>query len=181
MFNEFKKELEKTQEWLQGEFMNVRTGKATPAILDSVMIEVYGAKSPLKNNASITIEGARSLIVSPYDKSITGTIETAVRDADLGLSVSAGDGGVRVVFPELTEESRAKLAKVLKEKLEDARISVRKLRDEMWEDIQKKEKEGEITQDERFRAKDDMQKLVDDANKALEEIYKKKEVDIMAI
>ncbi|MFT5280733.1 MAG: ribosome recycling factor [Flavobacteriaceae bacterium] len=181
MFNEFKKELEKTQEWLSLEYTNVRTGRATPLILDSVMVDVYGAKSPIKNNAAVTIEGPKSLLVSPWDKSITGEIERAIREADLGLSVSAGDGGVRVHFPELTEESRGKLARVLKEKLEDARVSVRKARDEMWEGIQEKEKNGEMTEDERFRAKEEMQKYVDESNKVLEETFKKKEVEVLAI
>ncbi|NIT70706.1 ribosome-recycling factor, partial [candidate division KSB1 bacterium] len=105
-------------------------------------------------------------------------IEQAINAADLGVSVAADDAGLRVFFPELTSERRDAFVKVVKERLEDARISLRRHREEAWDDIQKKEKDGELTEDEKFSSKEELQKMVDEINKELEEVAKKKEGEI---
>jgi len=107
-------------------------------------------------------------------------IEQAIQQSDLGLSVSIDDKGLRVKFPELTSERRAGLVKVAKQKLEDARVSLRSERERVWDDIQKKEKEGGMSEDEKFRLKEQMQKIVDETNKKLEEMTEKKEQEIAA-
>jgi ribosome recycling factor len=130
--NDLKQELKKVEEWLSKEYSQVHTGRATPMVLDSVMVESYGSKMPIKNVAGISIEDPKTIRVAPWDKNQIKDIETAIMASNLGLSVVSDSDGVRVIFPMLTTENRTKLAKILKEKLEDARISVRKARgDEM--------------------------------------------------
>jgi len=178
-FTNLKNELKKTAEWLGSEYLALHTGRATPAVLDKVQVEQYGSRQPIQHVASIGVDDARTLSVTPWDKSVIKDIERAIQLADLGLSVSAGDTGVRVSFPELTGERRTALAKVVKAKLEDARVAVRKEREVVWEDIQKKEKDGEIAEDEKFSYKEELQKLVDSANRQLEEMAERKEKDIL--
>ncbi|MEK7586170.1 MAG: ribosome recycling factor [Patescibacteria group bacterium] len=169
----FKQELKHIEEWLSREYSQVHTGRATPMVLDSIMVESYGSHMPIKNVAGITIEDPKTLRIAPWDKNQIKDIETAIASANLGLSVVSDSDGVRVIFPMLTTENRAKLAKILKEKLEDGRISVRKERgDEM-------NKIGDLSEDEEKRAKDDIQKCVDEANKNLEAIFAKKETEVM--
>lgn len=179
--NQAKQAFEETLDWLKKEYSQVHTGMASPAILDSIQVEVYGASQPLKNVGSISIEDSKTLLVAPWDKSQIKDIEKAIIDSGMGLSTAAGDSGVRVIFPMLTEETRTKLAKVLKGKLEDARVSVRKERQDAIDTLEKSKKDAEIGEDELSRAKEDIQKIVDETNKSLEEIYKKKEEEVMKV
>ena len=119
-FNPFKKQLAGTDEWLQKEFRSIRTGQASPSILDNVRVEVYGAPMSLKELASVTLEGARTLRITPWDKGQSKDIEKAITVANLGLSTSVDDQGLRVNFPELTADRRKEIAKTAKDKLEDA-------------------------------------------------------------
>ncbi len=177
-FSSFKEKLEGIQEWLSTEYTSVRTGRATPAILDSIYLDSYGTRTPIKHVASISIEDARTIRVAPWDKGQVKGIEKAIGEANLGLSVSSDSMGVRVFFPELTAERRAALLKVTREKLEHARVSVRAERDDVWSEIQTLEKEGEIPEDEKFSLKEEMQKFVDQANAKLEEMSERKGKEI---
>ncbi len=177
-FSHFKKQLQGIEDWLGDEYLSVRTGRATPAILDGVSVEAYGARTPLKHAASISIEDAKTLRLTPWDKSQIKSMEKAVMEANLGLSVSTDDQGLRISFPELTSERRTSLVKVTREKLEQARIKVRSERDEVWSDIQAEEREGTIAEDEKFRLKDEMQKYVDAINQKLEAHAARKEEEI---
>ena len=125
-YNNFQKELNEVVEWLKKEFKQISAGVATPAILDSVNVEVYGNYMNITHVASIILADAKSLKVSPFDKSQTKAVEQAIRDADLGVSLVGESDGIRVIFPQLTTETRAKFVKQAKEKLEDARIKIRK-------------------------------------------------------
>ncbi len=168
-----KQELKKVEEWLSREYSQVHTGRATPMVLDSVMVESYGNHMPIKNVAGITIEDPKTLRIAPWDKNQIKDIEAAILVKNLGLSIVSDSDGVRVIFPMLTTENRTKLAKILKEKLEDARISVRKERgDEMG-------KIDDLSEDDKNRAKEDIQKCVDESNKNLEAIFTKKETEVM--
>lgn len=178
-FSPAKAECKKIEEWLSKEYSQVHTGRASPMLLDSVHVDSYGSFMPIKNVAAISIEDPKTLRVSPWDKSQIKEIERAVQAANLGLSVATDDMGIRVIFPMLTTERRTQLVKVLKEKMEEARVSVRKAREETWNDIQAKEKEGGMSEDEKFRLKDDLQKLVDETNANLEAIFAKKEHEVM--
>ena len=133
---------------------------------------------PVNQVATVSIEDARTLRVSPWDMSLAKEIEKAIGNASLGLSVGADEKGVRVFFPELTGERRIALVKLAKEKVEESRIALRGARDEVWSDIQKQEKEGTLTEDEKFRFKDDMQKRVDAANEAFDGMLERKEKEI---
>ena len=148
-------------------------------VLDGVSVESYGSYQPIKNVASISVEDPKTLRISPWDKNQIKAIEKAITVADLGLSVATDDAGIRVIFPQLTTETRQKLVKVLKEKLEEARITVRRERGDVLDDILKQEKEGKMTEDERMRSKDELQKIVDEANKNLEVLFEKKEKEVI--
>jgi ribosome recycling factor len=174
----FQDAAKETQEWLTREYAGIRTGRAAPAILDSISVESYGTTMSLREVGSIGVEDARTLRVSPWDASQVKAIEKAITAANLGLSVVTDDRGVRVVFPELTVERRDQLTKLAKAKLEDARVAVRKARDEANKDIDTKEKAGDMGEDDKFRAKQELQKKVDETNAALEALYEKKEAEL---
>lgn len=171
--NNFKAELKKAEEWLSREYSQVHTGRATPMILDSIMVDSYGQMMPIKNVAAVSVEDPKTLRIAPWDKSAIKEIEKAIQGANLGLSVVSDGEGVRAIFPMLTTENRQKLVKVLKDKLEDGRITVRKARQEAMDTL------DEMSEDDAERAKDDVQKCVDEANKNLEAIFAKKETEVM--
>jgi len=179
-FNPFKKQLAGTEDWLKREMQNIRTGQASPAILDSVKVLVYGAPMALKEVASVLIEGARSIRVQPWDKAQIKEIEKAITIANLGVSTVVDSDGVRVNFPELTGERRIQIAKQAKDKLEDGKKEIRQHRDKIVKDLNNKEKEGGYSKDEIFRLNKEVQKFVDDANKKLEEVFAKKEKEILS-
>ncbi len=178
-FNPLKKQMTGAEEWLKKEFQQIRTGQASPAVLDGVKVEVYGAPMGLKELASVTIEGARTLRVAPWEKGQVKDIEKAITVANLGLSVVVDDQGLRVMFPELTADRRKDIAKTAKEKLEEAKKQMRMHRESVIKDLTAKEKEGGFGKDDIFRLKHETQKMVDDANKKLEEMYVKKEKEII--
>lgn len=177
-FSRFKMRTENVVLWLKGEYAGIHSGRAAPALLDKVQVDSYGSKMPVQHISSISIEDARTLRVAPWDKGQVKDIERAIQSADLGVGVSSDDQGVRVSFPELTAENREALLKIVKRKLEEARVSVKKEREEVWNDIQKKEKDGVLPEDDKFRAKDELQNLTDEANKALDDVACRKEADI---
>jgi len=168
-----KLELKKIEEWLSKEYGQVHTGRATPMVLDSISIESYGSRMPIKNVAGVTIEDPKTLRIAPWDKNQIKEIESAIMASNLGLSVMSDSDGVRVIFPMLTTENRTKLVKILKEKLEDARISVRKARQAGIDSL------GDLSEDEVKRGKDEIQKYVDESNRNLEAIFAKKETEVM--
>ena len=177
-FEIFNNGAKEAKEWLTREFSGIRTGRATPQILDFVTVDSYGASMSLQQIASVSIEDARTIRVSIWDKGQVKAVEKAISDANLGLSVVTDDKGLRVMFPELTSERREQLLKLAKAKLEDARVSVRKARDESMKDIDQTEKDGDMSEDEKFRAKAELQKLVDAVNGDIEGYYSKKESEI---
>lgn len=179
-FSQFKKKIKDLEEWLKREQSQIRTGRASPALLDSVKVEAYGTMTALNQLGSIAIEDARSLRLTLWDNSQAKAVEKAIMLANLGVAVAIDDRGIRVSFPELTSDRRTSLSKIAKERLEQAKISLRKLREEVWDDIQKKEKQGGMGEDEKIRFKNEMEKLVQEANKTLEEHGAKKEKEIMS-
>lgn len=166
-------------DWLKAEYKSIQTGRATPQVLDLVAIDMYGSRTPVAHAGSITIEDPKTIRVAPWDKSVIGAIEKAINEADLGLSVSSDSEGLRVHFPALTGETRSKLVKLLKDRLEDARVRVRSLREETNKDIDSREKAGEYGEDDKRKYRDDMQKKVDAANLELESIFQAKEKEVM--
>ncbi|HVY36145.1 MAG TPA: ribosome recycling factor [Candidatus Paceibacterota bacterium] len=172
----FKTESKQVAEWLSREYSQIHTGRAAPALLDGVQVEAYGTMQPLKNLASVAIEDPKTLRVAPWDKSQNKEIERALHAANLGFSIVVDDGGVRVIVPSLTTETRNNLVKVAKERLEDARIRVRKAR----EAALGKMKDAKLSEDALERAKNELQKLVDEANAELEKHFEQKETEILS-
>jgi ribosome recycling factor len=170
----FKSEAQQAEAWLAKEYSQIHTGRAAPALLDGVQVESYGGFQPLKNVSSVTIEDPKTLRVVPWDKSQIRDIERALHASNLGFSVAADDLGVRVIIPALTTETRTQLAKIAKDKLEDARITVRKAREAMLTAL----KDQGLSEDMFHKAKEELQKLVDTINSTLEANYKRKEAEI---
>ncbi len=177
-FSEFKENSKGVEEWLKRECSTIRTGRATPAILDGVRVESYGMEMPVSQVATISLEGPRTLRVTPWDQTLVKVIEKALVDSDLGLSVAVDDKGIRLSFPELTSERRVGFVKIAKQKLEDARVTLRTEREKVLKDIETQEKDGAISEDEKFRTKAELQKMVDQANLSLDEVFNKKEKEI---
>ena len=178
MDTDLQKRLQETKEWLQREYAGIRTGQASPALLDGVRVPSYGSQVPLNQVGTVSIEDARTLRVSVWDSSQISSIEQALIDADLGISVATDSAGLRVIFPELTAERREQLLKLAKTKLEDARIRVRTNRDDAMKHIDAAEKAGDMSEDERFAEKEKVQKVVDEVNKGLESLFAQKETEL---
>lgn len=178
--NAFKQRLEEVGKWLSSEFSSIRTGRATVSLLDDVMVESYGTRSPINQVASISIEDPKSIRILSWDKGLVKSIESAITKADLGVSVMTDMEGVRVKFPDLTSETREQLVKQANKKTEEAKISVRNERGDIVKALEKLEKEGGISEDDLKRKKDEVQKLVEETNKSLDEKLKAKEIEIRA-
>lgn len=175
---DFETRLKGTLEHLEKEYSGIRSGQAAPAILDGVKVESYGTLMPINQVASIGIEDARTLRISPWDASQIAAIERAITDADLGVSISSDSAGLRISFPELSSERRDQLVKIAKTKLEEARVAVRAARDERMKYLEKQEKEGGISEDDLFKQKELAQKSVEQMNTTLEQLFGTKEVEI---
>ena len=178
-FLNFQSQISEIESKFKNQLALVRTGRANPALVENILIDTYGAKTPLKHVASISAEDARTLRISPWDASSIKSIEVAISASNLGAQPIADGQSVRVSLPELTDERRKILAKSLSAKLEESKISLRQERDKIWKDIQEKEKDGEISEDDKFRFKDEMQKIVDGISDKLEETAKTKEKEII--
>lgn len=170
--------IKETEAWLERELGGVRTGRATPTLLDAVRAEAYGARTPLSQLASITNEDARTLRIVPWDKSVAKAIEKAIAEADLGISVAVDDMGMRVLFPDLTAERRVMLGKIANDKLEQAKITLRGHRTDAMKELDAAEKEGGMGKDELARLKEEVQKHIDKGGEALEAQAKRKQEEI---
>lgn len=179
-FSKFKKQITGAEEWLKKEYSGIRTGQASPTLLDGVKVESYGALVPISQIAGVTTEGPRTIRIVPWDMSQVKEVEKAITVANLGVSVGADDKGLRVNFPELTADRRTEIVRLAKEKLEEAKKQIRMHRDSVMKELQTKEKDGSLGKDDVFRHKNEGQKIVDDANKKLEEAYSKKEKEILS-
>ncbi len=169
-------------DWLRNEYLSVTAGQANPAMLDTLRVEAYGnPQTPIASIASVTLEDPRTLRVSPWDKEHTKSIESAIREAGMPFSVVTDSAGLRVIVPQMTEETRKKILKHAGGLHEEARVRVRKVRQEANDVIDKALKAKEINEDESRGYKSEIQKMVDDANHALDVIYGQKEEAIMTI
>ncbi len=179
--NDLKQKLEKIIEKLKGEISGLRTGRASPALVEDLEVDYYGSKTPLKAIASISSPEPRTLVISPWDKNAVQPIERAIQTSVLGLNPITDREVIRLTIPQLTEERRKELTKLLGRHLEEARIHVRKEREEILRGIDAQEKNKEISEDEKFRQKNEVQKAVDEINKKIEDLGKTKEKEIMTV
>ncbi|MEK7554089.1 MAG: ribosome-recycling factor, partial [Patescibacteria group bacterium] len=152
-FSKLKANIKETEEWLARELSGVRTGRATPTLLDTVRPEAYGARTSLRELANVSVEDVRTLRVIPWDKTLTKAIEKGITDADLGVGVSTDDQGLRVSFPELTSERRTQLTKIAGDKTEHAKVTLRSHRTDALKALETAEEAGGIGEDEVKRLK----------------------------
>lgn len=178
-FKKFKQEGESTLLWLKKEYAGIHTGRALPSILDTVSVKAYGSSVSIQSLATVSVEDPKTLRVTVWDKDVVKDIDKAVRESNLGLSVSVDGTGLRISFPELTSERRIMLSKVVKEKLEEARIAIRTERGKTLGDIDQREKNGTLNEDDKFQLKNELQKLVEDINEKLEDLFERKEKEIL--
>lgn len=178
---DFKGDFDKAVEFFKEDISGLRTGRASAAIVEDISVEAYGTYQPLKSLASIAIPDPKTVNIDPWDKGILSAIEKAVRDSGLGINPVNTGSQVRIFLPELTSERRQELAKILHQKEEGARIAVRKIREEIKEMIKASEDGGEVTEDEKYRLEEDLDKVVKEYNDKVKEITEKKEVEINTI
>jgi len=178
---EAEKKMKKSLEALHSAFNKIRTGRAHPAILDSVMVNYYGQETPLKQVASVNVEDNRTLTVAPWEKNLVSTIEKAIMTSDLGLNPATSGDIIRVPMPMLTEETRKEMVKQAKADAEHGRVSIRNARRDANHMIKELVKEKEISEDDQHRGEDEIQKLTDKYIAEVEKMLKSKEEDLMAV
>ena len=179
--SEAKSRMEKTLEAIRHEMTTIRTGIASTALLDGIRVEYYGSMLPLNQVANIAAPEPRLLTIQPWDKKALPVIERALMSSDLGLTPSNDGHTIRLPIPQLTGERRKELAHVVRKFAEEARISIRNIRRDANEHLKKGEKRGEISEDDRRRAQDEVQKLTDEFIKQLDEVLEHKEAEIMEV
>ena len=173
--------MSKSLEYLKKELKGIRTGRASPALVEFVKVDYYGTDTPLKQVANISVEDARTLVVSPWEKSMVQAIEKAVHKSDLGLNPISAGTVIRIPLPPLTEERRRDITKVVRADAENARVAVRNVRRDVIADVKEALKEKLITQDDEKKAEVDIQKLTDRHIAEIDKLLQAKEADLMAI
>jgi ribosome recycling factor len=176
-----KERMQKSVESMRNELATVRTGRASPHLLDRLEIDYYGAETPLKQLAQVAATDARMLTVTPYDKSSIGTIEKAVMESDLGLTPSNDGNVIRLQIPELTEERRKELVKVVHNIAEEGKVAVRNIRRDVMNDMRELKKEGEAGSDEEHHGEAELQKHTDAATGEIDSLLKGKEEEILEV
>lgn len=176
-----KEQMQVILEALTEQLKALHVGRATAGMVESIRVDYYGSELPLQQVASITIPEANQLLITPWDRGALGPIEAAVRVSDLQMNPINDGQAIRIVLPALTEERRRELTKIVSKMAEEARIALRNQRHTVWESIQKAQKDGAITEDDRDRGRADLDKLIDQMNKQIEETAKTKDHEIMAL
>lgn len=176
----FKVDFDKCIEALEEDLSQIRTGRATPELVEDIIIEAYNTQAPLKSYATITASDAKSLVISPWDKTIIDNIAKSISDANMGFSANVEGDRVRVMLPDLTEERRKEYVKVMKDRVEDARVAVRNVRQKYMKEIDELEEEG-LSEDDAHRVKDILEKMVKEYNEKIEELKDAKEEVLMTI
>lgn len=185
MINEITKQAEekmkKSVEVTKGELASLRAGRATPALLDKILVDYYGTPTPVNQLANITVPEARLLVIQPWDKTAIPQVEKAIMKSDLGINPTSDGTVIRLAIPQLTEERRTELVKVIKKKAEEGRVAVRNVRREANDEIKMAQKEGTIAEDESKRGQDAVQKITDKYIKDIDDLLAAKEKEIMQV
>lgn len=179
LINQKKSSFDGVLDFYKNDIASIRTGRATPALVEDVVVDVYGQKMHIKELATITAPEPRSVLIQPWDKGVVEAIGGAIRKSDIGLNPVVDGQTIRLNIPPLTEERRKEFIKLLKQKSEGSRVKIRHIREEIWDKIQKMEKDGEIREDDKFKGRDELQKIVDEYNKKIEELETKKETELL--
>lgn len=185
MLNDLKKnaeqKMQKSLDALKNDLGKIRTGRAHTGLLDHVMVEYYGSMVAVNTVANVTLGDARTINVQPYEKSMIGKVEKAIRDGDLGLNPATNGDVIRVPMPMLTEERRKDLIKVVRAEGENAKVSIRNVRRDANDALKKLIKDKEISEDDERRAQDEIQKLTDKSVAEVDKMLQVKEADLMAV
>jgi ribosome recycling factor len=176
-----KERMAKSVESSRGELATVRTGRASPHLLDRIQVDYYGNPTPLKQLANVSASDARLLTVTPFDKSALGAIEKAIQESDIGLTPSNDGNLIRLQIPEMTEERRREMVKVVHGVAEEGRVAIRNVRRDIMSDLRDLKKEGEVGEDEERRAEDTLQKETDGAVAEIDALLKGKEEEILEV
>ncbi len=181
LLNDAKDRMQKSVEASRGELATVRTGRASPHLLDRVAIDYYGSSTPLKQLANVAASDARLLTITPFDKSSIGAIEKAIQESDVGLTPSNDGNVIRLQVPELTEERRREMVKVVHGVAEEGRVAIRNIRRDVMHDLRELKKEGEAGEDDERRAEAALQKQTDEAITEIDVLLKGKEEEILEV
>ena len=173
--------MNKSVDATRGKFGSVRTGRASPALLDRIVVDYYGAMTPLKQLATVSAPEARLLTVQPYDKNSVKAIERAILESDIGLTPNNDGNIIRLQVPELTEERRRQLVKVVRGLAEEGKVAIRNIRRDTMHDLRELRDAGEAGSDDEHRAEEALQKLTDEKTKELEALLKSKEEEILEV
>ncbi len=176
-----KHNLDGAMEHYQHELSSVRTGRANPALLSTVMVESYGSKMPINQVANISVSDAKTLTISPWDKSQLPEIEKGILEANLGFTPSNDGNVIRINLPAMTEDRRKEMAKLVGQMAEHARISIRQVREDIMKAVKKSESDGDATKDDVAHAQKKVQDLVDDYNKQIKELAEDKEKELLTV
>ena len=181
LLQDARERMQKSAESAQHEFSTVRTGRASPALLDRIVVDYYGAQTPLNQLATINAPEARLLSIQPYDKSSIKAIEKSILESDIGLTPSTDGNLIRLAIPELTEERRKQLVKVVRGIAEEGRVAIRNVRRDTMHQLRELKSEGEASSDDEHRAEVELQKLTDGRVGELDNVLKIKEEEILAV
>ncbi len=181
LLEDAKGRMSKSVDSSRGELATVRTGRASPHLLDRIMVDYYGAQTPLKQLANVATSDARLLTVTPFDKSSIGAIEKSIQESDIGLTPSNDGNVIRLQVPELTEERRREMVKVVHGVAEEGRVAIRNIRRDVMQDLRDLKKEGEAGEDDERRAESALQKQTDDAIGEIDVLLKGKEEEILEV
>jgi len=179
IINKIKPEMDKATSFFERELQNVRTGRASPALVEDVQAECFGQKFPLKQLAAISTPGPREILIQPWDNSYIDGIVKALEKTGSGASPVVDKNAVRINLPPLSEEFRKELVRLVAEKQEKTKKTIRKWREDAWSEIQDKFREGKIREDDKFKGKDELQDLIDEYNEKIDEMAEKKRKEIM--
>ena len=181
LLDDAKERMKKSVDATRNELATVRTGRASPHLLDRIIVDYYGAESPLQQLAQVAATDARMLTVTPYDKSSIKAIERAIQESDLGLNPGNDGAIVRLQLPEMTEERRKEMVKVARHIAEEGRVAIRNIRRDVMHDLRELKKEGEVGEDEERRAESSLQKETDKAIEEIDGLMKSKEEELLEV
>lgn len=179
IINKIRPELDKVITFLDRELAKIRTGRASPSLVEDVVVDCFGQNFPLKQLAAISIPEPKQILIQPWDKSYVAGIISALEKTGIGANPILDKDIVRIKLPPLSEEYRKELLRILSQRQEDARKTIRRWREEAWDEIQKGQREGKIREDDKFRGKDELQKLVDEYNEKVENLGEKKKQEVL--
>lgn len=181
LIDQYREDFNKSIEHFKHEITGLRTGRATPALVEDIVVEAYGSRQPVKHVASITVQDAKTLAIEPWDKTLVQAIDSAIRTSQLGINPVNDGRLIRLPLPDLTQERRQELIKLLYRKAEDARVAIRKIREDVRNNIDSSFKNKEISEDDKFRQQEDLEKMVKEFNEKVKVVSEEKEKEINTI